>query len=196
LGTACSAFAEENGLYTHVDFGTTFVKTTPTSLFNTPMVFNRGIRGDVALGYQFNDNWSVEAEGGVIHNLIPQANGEMFQMPALLNVLYQIPLKHSFRPYLGAGVGAAAARLTGSFVFGGPSIPPLPRLETIFDTDFTFAFQATAGLNYDITQHISLGLGYKFLGTTDHQWTASGGSVLHSDGIFSNTVLASFILRF
>ncbi len=199
---AYAALADKaSPLYVHGDVGAAFVNSTATSgaliingLFvpRAPLHFNTGVRGDLALGWRFNDSWAAEIEAGVIHNAIPEANGDMYQIPTLLNAIYEIPLKHSLRPCLGAGVGAAVTRLNGNFFQN--QIPPVAL--PIHDSDVTFGFQATAGVKYEITSSIVIDLEYKFFGTTDHSWHSSSGSTLESDGIYSNSVLASFTWKF
>jgi opacity protein-like surface antigen len=76
----------------------------------------------------------------------------------MLNILARYP-NGRFHPYIGGGAGYAlvkidpiAATYAGSPVinFGGGSAG-------------VFAYQGVAGIDIDITQHIILGLGYKYL---------------------------------
>ena len=68
-------------------------------------------------------------------------------------------------------------------------------LGDIANTDFTFSYQAFVGLNYEISEHLAVGVGYKFLRTQDHNW-ADGGVTLQTDGTCTHSVTASFVWKF
>ena len=102
-----------------------------------------------------------------------------------------INLKGGWTPYVGAGVGGAATYLTAQnvplFGFGCHT--------SYSSTDFTFAYQATAGLKYAISENIELGIAYKFTGTTDHNWS-DNGVTFKTDGTVTHAVLASLTWKF
>ena len=80
----------------------------------------------------------------------------------LANITYKVPLKGSLSPYVGVGVGGAAA--IASFNTGG-LVPTVAR-----DYSFVFAYQAGVGLKYALTKNASIDIAYKFFGTTNPNW--------------------------
>jgi opacity protein-like surface antigen len=156
--------------------------------------FHNGVRGDVAIGYRANSWFAVELASGAIWNSGDKIGGvtfssfgaglDLYQIPIMGNVVFSTPSWHGFKPYLGAGVGGVAAMLD----FQRP-------LGTIQDTDFTFSYQAFAGLNYQVCKHVDLGVGYKFLLTEDHSW-AQNGVTLQTEGTGTHSVTASLTWKF
>lgn len=156
--------------------------------------FHNGVRGDVAIGYQATSWFAAEFASGAIWNSGDKIGGvaltsfsgslDLYQIPIMGNVVLSTPVWHGLRPYIGAGVGGVAAMLD----FQRP-------LGSIRDTDFTFSYQAFAGLNYQVCEHVELGVGYKFLQTGDHNW-AENGVTLRTEGTGTHSVTASFTWKF
>ena len=59
-----------------------------------------------------------------------------------------------FRPYLGGGIGWADVELDGTFVGG-----TLPTLDV---SDDGFAWQLGAGVNFQVSPNVQLGVGYRY----------------------------------
>ena len=156
--------------------------------------FHNGIRGDVAIGYQAKTWLAVELASGAIWNSCDKIGGvaldsfggslDLYQIPIMGNLVLSTPAWHGFKPSIGAGVGGAAELLD----FQRP-------LGNIRDTDFTFAYQAFANLNYELCKHLSLGVGYKFLQTEDHIWTQNSVT-LKTGGTGVHSVTASLTWKF
>lgn len=165
------------------------------------VVFDTGFRLAVGVGYNVCSSASLELETGVIWNPIHSVAGNaltdfnssagLYQVPLLLNAVYRPHVKCPLKPYVGLGIGGVAGVFDSSNIplFGSPASPNLS------DTDFTFAYQATVGVKYAVSQHAELGVAYKFLGTTDHDWS-DNGVTLKTDGTMTHTILASFTWRF
>ena len=195
--------------YLHADVGAAFVQdltlrsSTGSHHSSATAKFDTAIRGDMAIGYNINDVWAVELESGVIWDSLdnkPLRGGfsfpgsgddELYQIPILLNAIYKFPLKNSWTPYLGLGAGGVVSTLK-TLVLGDA----LTSARRLSDTDFTFAYQASAGVKYKISSHMEVDLGYKFFGTLDHTWNGGDGFTVKSDEIFTHAVLASFTWRF
>jgi len=159
--------------------------------------FDDGVRGGLAVGYNFCDSLAVEFETGVIWNSINSINGDslssfsgahadIYEIPMLVNVIYKIPTHVGLTPYFGVGAGGAATLLKSSNM-------PLPFPNNT--TDFTFAFQGTAGLKYALGKNMELGVAYKFLGTTDHSWSENGVT-FKTDGTMTHSIVATFTWSF
>lgn len=181
--TGGSQFFLTRGLYAAIDFGGTYQQdttldesqVTSTSSTNTSSTatFNTGIRADFELGYNINNSWAAEFDTGLVWNSMDKVNGvalsslsypnnaslDTYTVPFLAQILYKVPLKGSWSPYVGIGVGGATTIL--SYTQAGYSMG---------DYSFVFAYQAEAGLRYAFSKNASVGIDYKFLGTTDPSW--------------------------
>jgi opacity protein-like surface antigen len=82
----------------------------------------------------------------------------------MANVLLDIDTGTQFTPYVGAGVGWGEVRVDGLSLAG------FPGLGSIDDEDTVFAFQAIAGVAFDVTQQISLTADYRFFLTEDPEF--------------------------
>ncbi len=163
--------------------------------------FDTGFRGGVSFGWRFCHSLSAELETGVAFNKISSINGntlsdfgaraDLYQVPLLANVVYQPHLKHGFRPYVGFGIGGVAG------VFDSESVPlsgsaSNPNFNNV---DFTFAYQAQAGLKFVVSKSMDFGVAYKYLGTLEHSWSDQGVT-LKTDGTMTHAVVASLTWRF
>jgi opacity protein-like surface antigen len=156
--------------------------------------FNTGVRGDVSLGYRFAPWIATELAAGFIWNSADSIGGvpissyggslDLYEIPLMGNLILTTPAKHGFQPYVGGGVGVVAAKLD----FTSP-------LGDIHDTDYTFSYQAMAGVNYQLSQNLVLGLGYKYLCTRDHSWTENGVT-LDTEGTATHSVTLSLTWSF
>jgi OmpA-OmpF porin, OOP family len=204
-----AANSHANGLYVGADGGGAFqqdVSIRNGSGFGGAagdVKFDTGWRAGADIGYGFNKYFSAEFDGSVIYNRIntigtqplsvtsPGGSAHLAEAPLLINGIFTWPLGR-FKPYVGLGVGAAAGffhsyNVVGSFLPG--------QNPAYHDTDLTFAYQAEAGLRFSLTHHIDLGVAYKFVGTTDHEWT-DNSVTLKTDGTMTHTILGTFTYRF
>jgi len=156
--------------------------------------FHNGVRGDIAIGYQATEWFAAEFATGVIWNSADRignaqvtsfdASLDLYQIPIMANFIFSTPSWHGFKPYLGAGGGGVAAMID----FQRP-------LGSIRDTDLVIGYQGFAGLNYQISEHVTAGLGYKYLRSEDHSWIENGVT-LKTGGTAVHSVTASVIWSF
>jgi opacity protein-like surface antigen len=181
------------GFYLSTDMGLAFQQ--PIYVIGADQIkFNDGIRGDLSAGYRFTPWCAAELAGGVVWNRahaiggVPLSNYDgsmdLYEIPMMANIVFTLPLKHGFKLDFGGGVGAVA----GILHFNNP-------LGDIHDTDFTFAYQFSTGLNYKLTENIELGLGFKFLQTNNHFWSENGVS-LNTEGTATYSLTASLSWSF
>jgi opacity protein-like surface antigen len=152
--------------------------------------FDPGLRIDLAIGTRSPKNVSVELDVGVIYNSMKKVNGEplfsedikldAFEIPLMLDFLYNFPKLGPVTIYAGGGIGAVWGIYTGNdtTIFG-------------FGTDITFGYQGIAGINYALSDRCDLGVVYKFLGTTDHDMAA-----FKTDGTMTHCFLAKLTFKF
>lgn len=163
--------------------------------------FDAGLHAGVNLGYNFCQSLAAELETGVVWNSINSIQGnslstgsasaDLYQIPVLMNVIYK-PWHGAFVPYFGVGIGGVAAIFNGSNIPGSffPGSSP-----DFSDMDFVFAYQATAGFKYSVSEHIDLGLAYQFLGTDGPSWS-DNNVTLSTDGVLTHSIMATFTWRF
>lgn len=163
--------------------------------------FDTGIRGDIDLGYQFKPSWAAELEVGALWNGVHSiagntpdegASADLYQMPILAKLVYK-PCHGKLQPYLGVGVGTEASIFDMSNVSTSSSIGLYaPSFDSL---DWSFAYQGEAGVRWQIAHNLDLGLGYKFLGTTDHNWS-DHGVTLATGELFTHAIEVSLTWHF
>lgn len=185
-------------LYLNADAGAIFQQDADfhqTGLPTLNATFNPGIRTDLAIGYKLTDSFALELEPGFTWNSIDELGGssldrfgqsvDLYSVPIMFNAVYTFPTLAGWTPYVGLGLGPDVGFFQGS----------LPWAD-VNDTDVTLGYQAQAGVRYALTEHSSVGLGYKFLGTTDQDYDLNmgGGYVDHVklSGVYIHGVFASF----
>lgn len=113
------------------------------------------------------DNWRVEVEGGYRQNDLqgyvlkwwgPKADGdgELTEISAMVNVLYDVPLFDRFSLTIGLGVGGDYANVQMDTGWG-----------PVDEGDWRFAYQGIAGLNYALTEMTVLFVNYRFANVRD-----------------------------
>jgi len=163
--------------------------------------FDPGFRVDLAGGYNISDAFALELEVGVLYNPFDikgdldgrievdnisygyfHSGGkikdlDLWQIPMLINGVYTFQTDSKFKPFLGVGVGGIFTIMDGDAISS--------------ESDFTFAYQGMAGLNYELSECVDLGLAYKFLGTLDQEFDD-----VETDPILSHSFLLSLTWRF
>jgi OOP family OmpA-OmpF porin len=152
--------------------------------------FDSGVHIGLGLGYHLTESVAVQIETGLTVNFTTSIGGDtatggglgFFQVPILAKLVYTIPTHSPLRPFLGVGIGGVDTTLDDSSFFQERS-----------STDFGLAWQAFAGVRYQISSHFELGVIYKYLGTTDRSFdsfrTTIGGTQTHS---LSASLLVTF----
>ncbi len=100
------------------------------------------IRSELALDYHYNDKGRTSIGGVVLQN----DDFATTILAGMINLYFDIYKMDGWSPYIGGGVGMA---------------------HEFDDGDNSFAYQAMAGMNYDINHDSTISLGYKFFGTTN-----------------------------
>jgi len=130
-----------------------------TSVLSDAFNYKTGFGGGALVGYDFG---SFRLQGDVIYrrNKVESETldgaDEPFDSAAtastavMLSALYDIDTGTAFTPYLGAGVGGAKVKVD----YDGTS-----------DSQWSFAYQGVAGVNYDITSNLLIGTEYRYFAT-------------------------------
>jgi len=154
------------------------------------MSFSPGVRGDLEFGGRFFRSLDVGLQAGMLWNSIDKiqedsaSSSTFLQVPVLANFTYRHPIKEKWIPYLGAGAGGVLTMIDLQ--------SPLGQMNA---SDFTFAYQLSAGLKYAFSKKAEIGLGYQYLMTGDHDWS-DGGITLKTDGTVNHSFVLSFSWKF
>ena len=190
----------KENLYLNADVGgifqqnATFIEKGRSST----AAFDPGARIDLALGYHLNDSLAVEVEPGFMENSVKTLNGhslgrfgdniDLYSIPLMAKLIYKFPTKNDWTPYVGVGAGANISIFDGSTPGG-----------SFNDTTVSFAYQAEAGIKYALSQHASFGIAYKFLGTTDQDYTFNQGFFtdrITFQGVYIHGIFVNFTWNF
>jgi len=135
----------------------------------------------VAVGYAFKNNLRIEGELAYQGNKATYAESYMgdeyysdseniHTLMGLINSYYDFKNSSDFTPYIGAGIGV------GGFVNEGAS-------EVI---GAAFAYQVGGGIDYSITNKISVGVKYRYMGLANEIINNSiGNSEVASHNIYA-----------
>lgn len=177
--SATCVFAQPRGSieprgYVRGDFGIALTKDADVSSFpgvgSARLDLDPGIRFSVGGGATFGDYFALEAETGWIINEIDSitgfddVDGWVSQVPILVNAVFQFKNNTGVTPFIGGGVGGAAVGINLD-----DAVSSTVRVDGAA-ADFVFAWQGFGGVKYDINEHLSVGVIYKFFWTDDAEW--------------------------
>jgi len=159
------------------------------------MEFDAGPRMDLSLGYNLRNNLAIEVETGFSYNTLnrfaglPVSSGSariaLWQVPLLLNGIYKYSFNDHWQAYGGLGIGGVDSTFEVSSKGASLGI-----------SDYQLAYQAMLGVKYLINPNWECGLGYKFLGTSSHDWKFSSSSRLQTSPTYSHGLLLSASYKF
>jgi opacity protein-like surface antigen len=179
LMPSLNAHAEKNHFYVEADAGAAFTVDTELKEWfgapippNSTISFDPGFRLGLRGGYGVTDWFDAELETGITANEISsvsgatQTEGSLANIPLLLNARFHCPAFHRLSPYFGGGLGLSSTILYGdNLTIGGTSLDGSIG-------GVVFAYQAFAGLRYEINEHMGLALEYHYFATTDSTMSA------------------------
>ncbi len=100
------------------------------------------------------------------------AGGDASAVSMMGNGYYDFDTGGPIKPYLGAGVGFANVNFNGVDVGGHRATS---------DEDLAFAYQAMAGIGYQLTPTGTIYTGYRYFAVDDPTFTDTVGGNLHSE---------------
>lgn len=166
-----------------LEAGVAFPQTTELHSFlgTSKVKFNPGFRVGLGSGYDFTPYFALDWEIGVIGNSVSDLDAFLTQVPLLINATFQYQNQTGFRPFVGGGIGGASSAIDIDDIGS--------------DYDFVFAWQAMAGVKYELRTGLNLGLLYKYLWTGDTQWDLEDER-LEMDGMRTHSILGFVSYRF
>jgi OOP family OmpA-OmpF porin len=132
--------------------------------------WEQGFRGEFALDYRTND---IDESG---------VDGDASSLAVMLNGFYQLPVDFPVKPYVGVGVGRA--RVDAEASSSGT--------EFVDDNDQVWAYQAMAGITYEINPAIAVGAGYTYFATEDPNFNGKGATGNFDAEYASHTLMLQF----
>ena len=124
-----------------------------------------GFRGELALGYQQYDVDTLSTLGSSV-----PGDGDVGALTFMLNGYYAFNLD-KFRPYVGVGVGGAHVSADISAL----------GFQAVDDSDTVFAYQGIVGLEYRLSDSVSLGARYAYFATQDPTFFDTAGFEFDSE---------------
>ncbi|MGZ9099327.1 MAG: outer membrane protein, partial [Brevundimonas sp.] len=94
------------------------------------------------------------------------SEGETTSLGAFANIAYEFNSKSRIRPFVGAGIGFAQVNYDDGVVD---------------DDDIGFAYQAKAGVAYDINERLTAEVAYRYMNVTDVEFQSGAASVVSGD---------------
>lgn len=178
-----------------------FEGSAPFSAQNQPVKFDTGVAFGAAMGYAFDQYFSLDFETGYIWARINHIPGYIVNdssignVPLLVNATVSLPIPHTnIVPYIGGGAGGAITE------FDADSFSDSAQTVTAFgtDSDAVFAYQAFAGVRFLITPNFSLGLGYKYFATGNpaFSYPPSPNLDIGFHGVHTHSVMATLQWNF
>ncbi|MDZ4737305.1 MAG: outer membrane beta-barrel protein [Rhodospirillaceae bacterium] len=148
--------------------------------------FDFGGRAELEFAYRSNDIDQISYGGGSTSSI----NGDINVYSLMTNFWYDFDTGTGLMPYLGGGIGAAWVT-SNDWQFSGNS----PHSD---DSDMAFAYQVGAGVNYAINETFTMGLGYRFFGTTGFELenTFTNATDYDYDAYYNHSVLLNLIVNF
>jgi opacity protein-like surface antigen len=191
------------GLYFRAEAGPSFYQDGRLNYFggpaSSPVHYETGIAADAAVGWAFNRYISVDFQTGVQGTRIDyvpgytQNHSEVYDIPFLANATLSYPIPHTFlTPYIGAGAGGADT------IFDAHSFSDNANTVYGSESDVVFAWQAFAGLRFQLNPDMSFGLGYKYFMTanTTYSYPPSPNFNVGFDGVRTHSVMFTFEWKF
>lgn len=136
------------------------------SRFDADSLIGEG-RIELELGYRSNPLDQIEFSDGKF-----DAEGDASAVSLMLNTYGEYPGSSTLTPYLGVGVGVATVSLEG-FALAGSAV--------VDDSDSVFAYQFAAGIDWPLSERLTLDFGYRFFGTLDPELVDALGTTIKTE---------------
>ncbi len=173
------ALAKDEGFYLSALVGAGFANeaknVSESGTFNID--FDPGINSAVAIGYDFGETHPaigkgrLEMELGYRSNGLKemdfleaesQAGGDLTVISLMFNTIGETHLYRPWIPYFLLGGGAAQVSLDEATVSG---------YEVADDDDLVLAYQVGVGTGYELSEALTLDVGYRYFSMTDPEFT-------------------------
>ena len=175
--------------------------TGPTAIVK----YNVGVSGYGAAGFAINRYVALDFELGYTWASIDSVqnyyvnNSSIGNLPFLANVTFSLPIPHSnVIPYIGGGAGGSDSIFDAHPLQETVSPPLSQNFVDGSESDVVFAWQAFAGVRFQIDPNISVGIGYNYFMTGNPTFSYPPGPNLNVvfRGVRTHTVMFTFQANF
>jgi opacity protein-like surface antigen len=197
-----TARAEHTGPYVGAFLGGNALMTAKSSddQGSFSLKFDPGLQGSAVFGWDFEPGnpvgeGRIELEYTRRSNSLDQVkfvegsfkgDGSLTADSLLVNFFGVFHGERRWSPYVGLGIGAARIEASGLKVTG----QPLANSSAV-----VFAYQLGTGIDYALTDKLSLDLGYRFFSSTPPKFTEANGKKFEMD-YFNHSVVLGLRLGF
>ena len=151
--------SKDTGVYMKMDAGVNIMQdaTGKSGAGSAKIPMDMGFRVGLIGGYDLAKWAAIELETGFLYNGFKDSGSTWFgAVPVLANLVFRYENDSKFVPYIGAGAGGAWTMVEGN---------------SMNESTFVFAYQAKAGVAYEISPSMSVDVGYKFFSTAEQKYT-------------------------
>ena len=175
--------------------GLPYQTDTIDGIGSVPVQFSAGYNVGVRGGYQLTP-WRFEEEYSYRRNNVAEyaagdatdgVVGNRHTHSIMTNVLYDVTTGWPLTPHIGVGIGSMNV-FDGLRVSGGGPV--------FNDSSWQFAYQAIAGVRYEINPVFALDLDYRYLATTESTFRIPNTNLHYITGDNTNNFVLSLTYRF
>ncbi len=139
--------------------------------------YKTGWGADAAVGYAWDSGLRMELDLGHLENKLDKiggvsASGKTKTWTLTANALYEFMPKERFTPFVGIGVGGARVDYSGVRTVAGSRLS---------DDDNSLALKGIAGVDYKVTDAVSLFADYQYLNIVNLNYTNDAGNKVETD---------------
>lgn len=190
------AMAQHVGPYVGAFLGGNALMSAKSSddLGSFTLEFDPGLHGSAVFGWDFEPGnpvgeGRIELEYTRRSNSLDKAKfaegsfkggGSLIADSLLLNFFGVFHDNRQWAPYVGLGIGAARIEASDLKVTGQPLSS---------DSSVVFAYQVGTGVDFALTDRLSLDLGYRFFSSTSPKFTEANGRRFEMDYFSHNAIL-------
>jgi opacity protein-like surface antigen len=158
-------------------------------------------------GERLSSSLIAEIQGGLFYHNIDEIvavgtpgwsiDASLFQVPIMLNLVFELPLRYRLKPFVGAGAGAVISWLDIDDSLPAHEGLPGPQVDRT-STEVNFAYQGFAGLRLSLARQGVLTFSYRALAGGNPQWSLKEKSTGQTVGNLKaeDVLVHSFTLGF
>src|SRR5688572_18846916 len=194
-----SAAAAQN-LYAAIRGGPGFTSDSRDGLFGLEDTteYKTGFTGGAALGYAWPFGLRLEGEFGFLYVPVKseggvEVDGSIKNYLAMANAYYDLKLAAlgPFKPYVGFGLGVARVNVEQDIFRES-----VGRNVEVNTPRTSFAYQARAGVGYEVNRWLDVSLGYRFVHIDGGNYARGGIDVGHLGALNNHSVEVGVAFKF